>query len=580
MDSDIGMERNNLLQRAIRLYIGSKSAMKARRMEVALIPAKRAALANGRDSDRHEGRAPGTVEQLDGFCVSAFPRRGEWVCVDEETNVHFMQQQYQDSSGKENNTVESTRTVYSIVARGPRAEKRVQAFVDDAFDWYKAMRKAEEEGSKRSFFVAVRPEKAKEGESAVSFKQYGLSDNKTFRSLFFPEKEMLLKLVDDFLQKRGKFAVDGFPDKLGLLLDGPPGTGKTSLIKALAHYTKRHIVNVNLSKVKTNQELMDLLFDLEFPVQGGECPLSLAFSSIIFVMEDVDAASRIVYARSKGKEVKRARRKPSVGEGVQTPQSLSDGDGRKCSSDEDAKPKAEPGTPETRPSDEADVESGSDTEENKKPAERLVESLVTCLTGAARNGEEEDGDDKKKAVGPFTSWNQPPCEDALNLAGLLNVLDGVVDSPGRIIVMTTNHPEKLDPALVRPGRINKHLRLGYMKPECLADLVEHYLGNVLNDNQRQLLASLQDRTPAQVEQACAESEGFDDLFPRLKAFGSPTDTTPSLVRSTDGLRSLPSSCMQAVQPLAPAAATRAETERVEQAHDLTSPEVASTPTSS
>ena len=46
------MERNNLLQRAIRLYIGSKSAMKARRMEVALIPAKRAALANGRDSDR------------------------------------------------------------------------------------------------------------------------------------------------------------------------------------------------------------------------------------------------------------------------------------------------------------------------------------------------------------------------------------------------------------------------------------------------------------------------------------------------------------------------------------------------
>ena len=70
-----------------------------------------------------------------------------------------MQQQYQDSSGKENNTVESTRTVYSIVARGPRAAKRVQAFVDDAFDWYKAMRKAEEEGSKRYFFVAVRPEK-------------------------------------------------------------------------------------------------------------------------------------------------------------------------------------------------------------------------------------------------------------------------------------------------------------------------------------------------------------------------------------------------------------------------------------
>ena len=35
------------------------------------------------------------------------------------------------------------------------------------------------------------------------------------------------------------------------------------------------------------------------------------------------------------------------------------------------------------------------------------------------------------------------------------MLDGVVDTPNRIVIMTTNHPEKLDPALIRPGRINK-----------------------------------------------------------------------------------------------------------------------------
>jgi hypothetical protein len=34
---------------------------------------------------------------------------------------------------------------------------------------------------------------------------------------------------------------------------------------------------------------------------------------------------------------------------------------------------------------------------------------------------------------------------------LLQALDGVVDTPGRLIVMSTNHPEKLDPALIRPG---------------------------------------------------------------------------------------------------------------------------------
>jgi mitochondrial chaperone BCS1 len=53
--------------------------------------------------------------------------------------------------------------------------------------------------------------------------------------------------------------------------------------------------------------------------------------------------------------------------------------------------------------------------------------------------------------------------DKLNLSGMLNVLDGVVDCPNRIVVMTSNHPEKLDPALIRPGRVNLKLYLGYIE---------------------------------------------------------------------------------------------------------------------
>jgi len=44
--------------------------------------------------------------------------------------------------------------------------------------------------------------------------------------------------------------------------------------------------------------------------------------------------------------------------------------------------------------------------------------------------------------------------EKLSLSCLLNILDGILEAPGRIIIMTTNHPQLLDKALIRPGRID------------------------------------------------------------------------------------------------------------------------------
>lgn len=119
-------------------------------------------------------------------------------------------------------------------------------------------------------------------------------------------------------------------------------------------------------------------------------------------------------------------------------------------------------------------------------------------------------------MGPSTSLFKTK-KDALNLTGLLNVLDGVVDTPGRILIMTTNHPEMLDPALIRPGRIDKKLLLGYMTADDLVGMVEHYFATRLSDDEVNRLTvavnggastpSLK-LTPAQIEQMSSE---FDDV---------------------------------------------------------------------
>ncbi|XP_071543491.1 mitochondrial chaperone BCS1 isoform X2 [Panulirus ornatus] len=55
----------------------------------------------------------------------------------------------------------------------------------------------------------------------------------------------------------------------------------------------------------------------------------------------------------------------------------------------------------------------------------------------------------------------------LTFSGLLNCLDGVASAEARIVFMTTNYPERLDPALIRPGRVDLKEYIGYCTPHQL-----------------------------------------------------------------------------------------------------------------
>lgn len=113
-------------------------------------------------------------------------------------------------------------------------------------------------------------------------------------------------------------------------------------------------------------------------------------------------------------------------------------------------------------------------------------------------------------------------DDRLSLAGLLNCLDGVVDSPGRLVIMTSNHPEKLDAALIRPGRINLQLYLGFVDACSAEAMVRHYFGATdaaasVGAAVDALIAFDRRFSPAQLEHLCAKHASAAALAAALDA---------------------------------------------------------------
>lgn len=98
---------------------------------------------------------------------------------------------------------------------------------------------------------------------------------------------------------------------------------------------------------------------------------------------------------------------------------------------------------------------------------KTVASDATKEKGAlqAKSGGDDDAADDLEDVKPDDSKG-----DGITLSGLLNVIDGVAASEGRILVMTTNHPEKLDAALLRPGRVDMSIAFGYTREADIEEL--------------------------------------------------------------------------------------------------------------
>ncbi|PPS03430.1 hypothetical protein GOBAR_AA17227 [Gossypium barbadense] len=143
------------------------------------------------------------------------------------------------------------------------------------------------------------------------------------------------------------------------------------------------------------------------------------------------------------------------------------------------------------------------------------------LTGQREKKKEKDGNEDEPSD-PVTKRvkEEEKNESKVTLSGLLNCIDGLWSSCGgeRIIVFTTNYVEKLDPALIRRGRMDKHIELSY----CCFDAFKVFAKNYLEIDSHSLFGEIEsllgetNMTPADVAENLMPKSDYDDVETCLK----------------------------------------------------------------
>lgn len=146
-----------------------------------------------------------------------------------------------------------------------------------------------------------------------------------------------------------------------------------------------------------------------------------------------------------------------------------------------------------------DIDAMTDVTHERKTVKEEVEEIQgdeidDQSSASASANEGGTGARKKKPPVPKTG---------LTLSGILNQLDGIHETHGMILVMTSNHPEKLDKALIRDGRVDERVLFDYATTEQVYGMFRKFYNGESPSLEviQQKLGVIDNLAPATVENA-------------------------------------------------------------------------------
>jgi hypothetical protein len=376
--------------------------------------------------------------------------------------------QSENTADKDDTTKKNSQTYkqYSCILSTPGDNPTVlHEFLDECMKLYNQKIHATE--NKQLIFEYVKTEFDTDERRVAKYIETPFVSNKyLLKNIFFPEKAQFMEQLDKFVHNREKHQAEyeelGQTYKLTLVLHGVPGTGKTCIVRGMLNYTKRDAVLVPWSNLKTCSDLSSILRCNKYNGKQRE------LKDLIFIFEDFDANYSKVLKSRKSSTTK------------------------------------------------------TYTNNTSNPNNEITMIANKLNTAANETDTPSEILEQIKILREYAMTMTMPAtkalDDELTLEYVLNMFDGIVEQHDAIIVFTTNHLEDIDPAVIRPGRVDYILELKEATKETIIEMLSQRYKKTREEMQQyeERISKIGKISPAEVQSKCIQYTDIESALENMQ----------------------------------------------------------------